>query len=247
MAYFKLYHLLFKALLVFTLLIICIDAHAQNINGMVVSTNERLSNAIIHNLKTGERTVSDMQGLFHIKANNGDTLITSLLNYKTDTLIAGNLDNVIIRLKSTSKILKEVVIKDSVLSPLKVYNNNKVEYKDIYWKGDKSHIFSISPGVIGLDVGISINIDKLYNALSKEGKDARKLQRELTTDYKNSIVDERFNKTLVAEVTGFKGDELSDFIVKYRPTYEFASTASKYDIIQYIKTKLVLDSKQGSD
>jgi CarboxypepD_reg-like domain len=246
MTYFKSHPLLFKALLVFTLLMICIDAHAQNINGIVVSANERLSNAIIHNLKTGNRTASDMQGLFHIKANNGDTLITSLLSYKTDTLIAGNQDNIIIRLKSTSKVLREVVIKDSVLSPLKVYNNNKVEYKDIYWKGDKSHIFSIAPG-IGLDVGITINIDKLYNALSKEGKDARRLQRELTSDYKNSVVDERFNKTLVAEVTGFKGDELSDFIVKYRPTYEFASKASKYDIIQYIKAKLASDVKTGSD
>jgi hypothetical protein len=211
---------------------------------MVVNANGRLSDAIIHNLKTGGRTASNMQGLFYIKGKNGDTLVTKLFNYKTDTLIVGNQENVIIRLKPTAKILKEVIIKDSLLSPLKAYDKNKVEYKDIYWKGDKSHMIGVG---IGMSIGISVNIDKLYSALSKQVKDSRRLQRTLASDYKNSVVDQQFSKSLVSRVTGYTGDKLNDFIVKYRPTYEFASKASNYDIIQYIKTKLTLDSKAGSD
>jgi hypothetical protein len=248
MVHLKFSRRFYKAFLLLFLFFICSDAFAQvqNMHGMVVNDNERLSGAVIRNRGTGGHTISNVQGMFYIKAKSGDTLIIGLFNYKTDTLIVGNQENIIVRLKATSKVLREVVIKDGLLSPLKTYNNNKVAYKDIYWKGDKSHLFSIAPG-IGLGIGIAINIDKLYNALSKEGKDARKLQRELTSDYKNSVVDQRFTKTLVSSVTGYTGEKLSDFIVKYRPDYEFTCKANNYDLIQYIKEKIALDSKTGSD
>jgi hypothetical protein len=132
--------------------------------------------------------------------------------------------------------LQEVVVKDTMSDPLKVYNQNKKDYKDIFWKGDDKHIFSV-PLVLGPELGVNLNIDKLYSALSKQGKDARRLQRTLTGDYRNRMVDQRFNKTLVARITGYKGEKLDDFIAKYRPTYAFISKASTYDIIQYIKQK----------
>jgi hypothetical protein len=233
-----------KILLLISFLITCPAVYAQvkNINGMVVNDNGRLSGAAIRNLRTDGRTESDMQGLFYIKAKPGDTLITNIPNYTTDTLIIGNQDNVIIKLKRIPNRLKEVVIKDSILSPLKVYNNNKIAYKDIYWKGDKSEMLSIGPGT-GANIGISINIDKLYNALSKEGKDARKLQRTLTRDYKNNVVDQRFTKSLVGRITGYKGDRLSGFIVKYRPSYEFVSKSNDYELEQYVRQMLELDLK----
>jgi hypothetical protein len=82
-----------------------------------------------------------------------------------------------------------------------------------------------------------VNVDKVYNALSKEGKEARQLQRNLTNDYKNSIVDKRFNR-LAARITGYKGKQLTDFIADNRPSYEIVIQSSDYDIIRYIKRRL---------
>jgi hypothetical protein len=206
---------------------------------MVVNDNERLNGAIIQNERSKERTASDVQGSFFMKTIKGDSLITRLLNYKTDTLVVVDPDNIVIRLNQMSKMLKEVVIRDS-MSPLEKYNNNRKEYKSIYTKGDKSGMLFVEGGT---EAGAGLNIDKVYNALSKEGKDARRLQKSLTGEYQNNVVDRRFNKTLVSRITGYEGDKLNDFILKNRPSYRFVSKASDYDIIAYIKEKMAADLK----
>jgi hypothetical protein len=219
-------------------------AHAQNISGMVAGANERLSGAVITNLSANTKITSDERGMFSISVQKGDTLLTSLFNYKTDTLVYSGQDYLLIRLKQTNRLLKQVDINDTLTNPLNVYNKNKIEYKDIFWKGDKSKIISF-PANIGLipSIGIAVNIDKLYNALSKQGHDARRLQRNLLDDYQGSIVDQRFSKSLVGSITGYTGVKLDDFMVKYRPTYQFASKASTYDMVEYIRKEMVLEGK----
>ena len=211
-----------------------VTVRAQTISGMVMNANQRLSGANIQDLRTRGRVISDVRGVFTVCAEKGDTLITSFLNYKTDTVIFTNQNFILIRLTENSRMLKEVTIRDSVLSPQEVYKKNQLEYKDIYVKGDKSKIFAVQ---VGLTPGVAINIDKVYNALSKEGKDARKMQRTLTADYKGSVVDKRFSKTLVTKITGYNGKKLDDFMLNNRPTYEFAVNATDYKMIQYIKQK----------
>ncbi len=127
-------------------------------------------------------------------------------------------------------MLKEVAVYSTSLSPALTYGAHKKEYKEIYFLGDNSGIFF--QVIIPL-----VNIDKLNNALGKKGHEARRLERTLTKDYKNSIVDRRFNP-LAAKITGYKGKRLSDFIQDNRPTYEMVINATDYDIVQYIKRKL---------
>lgn len=143
-------------------------------------------------------------------------------------------------------MLKEVVINGTAISPASAYEANKKEYKDIYWKGDKSHMVALGPGISGVaGLGVSVDIDKLYSAGSKQGKDARRLEHRLTKDYKNSIVDKRFNP-LAVRITGYKGKRLSDFIQDNRPSYEMIINASDYDIVQYIKKKLSREKRNSS-
>jgi hypothetical protein len=128
-------------------------------------------------------------------------------------------------------MLKEVVINSTSITAEETYAENKKDYKEIYRIGDKSNI-------IGPD-----NIDKIWSAVSKEGNDARKLQRRLTTDYKSSLVNRRFTKTLVARITGYKDIVLDNFMIKYRPTFEMIPKATDYDLIRYIKKKLAEDKR----
>ena len=223
------------SLFIFLMIGTNVNAQVQHVNGMVISANERLSGAAIRNLSTQRQCISDSRGMFNIQVKQGDTLLTTKPFYKTDTLVYNLQDNLVIQLKQTVKVLKQVDIKDSVLTPLQVYDQNKKDYKDIYWKGDKSHMFSV---VLATSPGVNVNIDKLYSALSKQGHDARRLQRTLTRDYKNSVIDAHFSKSLVGRITGYKGDRLDDFISKYRPSYEFVTKATDYDVIQYIRKKL---------
>ncbi len=219
-----------------------VKAQAQKVSGMVTGNNERLSGAVVKNLTTHDEANSDDRGTFSIRASNGDTLLTSRVFYKTDTLVYHQQSYLIIQLKQPIRVLQEVVVKDTLTNPLERYNQNKKDYKDIFWKGDKSHMVSI-PLTLGPQMGIAVNIDKLFSALSKQGNDARRLQRTLAQDYRNSVVDQHFNKSLVSRVTGYKGKKLDDFIARYRPSYEFAAKATTYERIEYNKQNLALELK----
>jgi hypothetical protein len=228
-----------KPLLLFSLLLSVSfsDAQLKKITGLVTFNNERMSGAIIKNLSAHIRTISNDRGEFGISAQTGDTLITIREGYIKDTLFVTNQPYLIVKLRKNPLLLKEVVINSTPISPESAYEANKKDYKDIYVKGDKSKIILPGSIFIGMGIGVSLNINKLYNALSKQGKDARSLQHTLTKDYKNSIIDKRFNP-LAARITGYKDKLLSDFIQDNRPTYEIIKNATDYDITQYIKSKL---------
>ena len=222
------------------LFILLLRAQAQNVKGTVSNASKRISGAVIKNLRTGNKTISDEMGMFIIRVKNSDTLLISKKFYKKDTLVYAGQIFLTIQLQPETKALREVTIKARQISPLDIYEKNKIEYKDIYWKGDYSHMFGIEAG---LGAGVSINIDKLYNLLSKQGKDARKMQRTLTRDYHDDVVDRRFTVHLVGGITGYDGGKLDTFMMKYRPSYDFIVKATDYDVIQYIKDKFALDIK----
>ena len=224
--------LLLSALLLF--IVFVADAQVRRITGMVTYNGDRLNGVLIKNISENIHAISDERGGFTISAQTGDTIITSGEYFINDTLLVADNRDLIIQLHKNPLMLKEVVINGKAVTPASTYEENKKEYKDIYVKGDKSHIVSVS---VGLTPGIAINIDKVYNALSKQGKDARKMQRTLTKDYKNSIVDKRFNP-IAAKITGYKGEQLNDFVLNNRPSYEMVIKASDYDIARYIKAKM---------
>jgi hypothetical protein len=225
-----------KPLLIFLLVIYAILSHAQvrEITGLVTCDNERQSGAIIKNLSLHTQTISNERGEFAIKAKSGDTLITIKEDYIKDTLVVADQQDLIIQLHKPPLVLKEVLINGTAITPASTYEANKKEYKEIYFLGDNKGIFFS---------GSLVNIDKLNNALGKKGHEARRLQHTLTKDYKNSIVDKRFN-LLAARITGYKGKILSDWIMENRPSYEMVIKATDYDLVQYIKGKLSGDKRK---
>jgi len=213
-------------------------AQASTISGLIAADNRRQNNALIKNLTRHTQTVSNDIGEFSIHANAGDTLITSKADYINDTLVITPAPYYVIRLKTSPTMLKEVVVNSTALTPEKTLEENKTAYKEIYHKGDKSHAVVITP------LGVGVVIDKVWSALSKEGKDARRMQRRLNTDYKSAVVDRRFTKNLVMRVTGYKGMRLDDFMVKYRPAFEMVNKWNNYELIEYIKVKLATDKNK---
>ena len=208
-------------------------SQTRKITGLVTSADKRESNASIKNVSANTHAISNDIGEFTITAKTDDTLIISKNNFINDTLHVTDEQYFVIKLKKDPVMLKEVVVNSTFITPAKTYAENKKEYKDIYWKGDKSHMIVITP------IGIGANIDKIYNALSTEGKDARKMQRTLTNDYKNSVIDRKFNKALVGRITGYKSEVLFNFMNKYRPGFEMVSKYTDYEMIRYIKRSMV--------
>ena len=134
-----------KPLLLFSLLVWAISSNAQvkEITGLVTYNNERQSGAIIKNVGSRAQTISSDRGEFVITAKPGDTLITIKDDYINDTLLVSDQQYLIIKFRKKPLMLKEVNIYGMPITPASIYEANKNEYKEIYWKGDKSHISSL--------------------------------------------------------------------------------------------------------
>jgi hypothetical protein len=221
--------------ILFSALAVLSKAQVATITGLVTADNQRQNGAIVKNISTRAQAMSNDIGEFSIRATVGDTIVTLKPDYNNDTLLVASTPYYIICLKRSPTMLKEVIVMDKALTPEKILKENKETYKEIYRKGDESHAVVITP------LGVGVVIDKVWSAVSKEGKDARKMQRRLTTDYRSATVDRRFTKNLVTRVTGYKGIRLDDFMVKYRPTFEMVNKWNNYELIEYIKAKLAAD------
>jgi len=223
-----------KLLILIVLLVGCDYAQAQHLTGTVSEQSVPLIGAIITNTRISTPVVSDIKGDFKIVAARKDTLITTLIGYKPDTTVITNQDFLIINLRSRARTLKDVVINGIVLSPLDKFKKNQADYKQIYRIGDDKNMFGFGAG-FGLLA--TINIDKLYSALSKEGRNARHLQRVLVNDYHADVVNSRFTDSLVSKITGYKDKQLNDFMIDNRPSYEFIMKANDYDLMEYIRRR----------
>jgi len=225
--------------LFFIVLFLSQYSFAQNtsIDGIVIGKSGYLSSAQIVNANSGIRTTSGIRGEFSIKVKTGDTLFISLIGFVNDTTIIHFQNSLVINLKSKVINLKEVIVRDSRTSPLKNYEQAKIDYNMAYKRGDNSNMFIVSP------MGVGINIDALFSTFSKQGKNGRKLKREIQEQYKEEVIDQKFNARIVENVTNYKGEELTRFMEKYRPTFEFIHNKNEIDVIIYIKKCLNEDQR----
>lgn len=230
----KNYHINHLSFFLSVLFFLCAHvSFGQTISGSVTDNFTPLNGAIVKNISGKKAAISDGNGNFKITAGKGDTLTISFISYKTDTLMLKDQTFLAITLQPLTQLLSEVLINSNRLSPLAQFNKNQDDYKQIYRIGNNRRLISASGDYRHLGVGL--NIDALYSTFSKEGRDARRLQRVFVNHYHNDIVDSRFNKTLVSRITGYKGKQLEDFMADNRPSYSFIESATDYDLIQFIQ------------
>lgn len=199
-------------------------------------SKDRLSRVFVQNLNTGANTFNNINGVFSIDANPGDKLVFSQAEHFADTVDVKDHTPIAVYLKRIAIQLKEVTIRDTMLDPLKRMANKRRDYSKIYGPLANNDLFSLSPGTGGVGVGLSI--DALYNAWSKAGRNAARLRETIENDYREDVVDYRFNRIFVGRITGLKGQALTDFMLKYRPGYYFLSNASEYEFITSIRANL---------
>jgi hypothetical protein len=85
-------------------------------------------------------------------------------------------------------------------------------------------------------VGIGFDLDEIIRVFQfRRNKNMLKFQERLIEQEHDKFIDHRFNKQLVRRMTNLTDTELDSFMVAYRPTYEFAATASDYEFNSYIK------------
>lgn len=207
------------------------DAEPRSVQGIVmdVQTKQRISRVFIYNPENDAGSYNNTKGEFTLEAKPGDVLIAAAEGYYPDTISVTPQKTIIFQLQRSAIRIQEVsvVVRRSPEEQLKEAQR---EYSTAYSKGSRGNLLSVGPS------GAGLNIDALYKMISREGKNARRLQEIIERDYRESVIDYRFTPELVSQTTGLTGDSLRDFMNQYRPGYFFILGSSEYNLVFYIRS-----------
>ena len=183
----------------------------------------------------GKFTQTDSMGRYKIYVTEKDSLTFIYQNKPTQKFVVKDIPNLTqfdislrVNVKGGYSTLKEVVVfarsyrEDSM--------ENRQNYADVYNYRKPTIRTSVSPGgAVGADVNEIINMFRF-----KRNRHLKAFQARLEQQEQDNFVSYRFNKNFVRRITQLKGAGLDTFMVRYLPTYEFASTADEVTFNKYI-------------
>ena len=99
-----------------------------------------------------------------------------------------------------------------------------------YSKPNPLNTINVGPTGVGMDPNAIINMFRF-----KRNRQLQLLQKHLLADEQTRYVDHRFNKNFVKELTNLQGDQLTMFMKKYRPPYDFVVLTNNLELGYYIQ------------
>lgn len=196
-------------------------------------TKARIARTNIINTTTGKSFYNNLKGEFKVDAKPGDHLVFLRVDYKADTLIVKNTENIAVSMQRLAIPLREVTIRDSLFTPYQKLQATRKAFSKAYGSGSYDNFLSTPSGG-----GAGLSIDALWNSFSREGRNAKHLQGLIQTDYQQDVIDYRFSRSYVGNITKLKDQELTDFMARYRPGYFIVTNYTEYEFITYIRNSL---------
>ena len=189
------------------------------------STPDRISQAVVTDLKTQALMMSDELGGFSIIASIGDTIAVTKTGYTPQKIIIVNNNDLVVYLQPVIE-LNQVTIKGQ--SKQQELNEVMKEYRSqgIYNDGKSLPFWQF----------VNSPITAFYNLFGKTPAQARRFAEYAKNEQEASAVDKKYTKELVKSVTKISSDdEVDKFMVAFRPSYENMKEWNDYQLIQYIK------------
>lgn len=197
----------------------------EGIRGVVLdyATEVRIGNAEVTNLRTQQTLVSNGLGIFNVVGIIGDTLKIARTGYNEQNIVIASNDDIVVRLKGITElkavnvygITKEQEMQDAM---------NDYRKQGSYYNG--------KPPVLAY---IFNPISALHETFGKTGKRAKRFREYINYEQEELLVDRKFNKTLIASLTDLKDEDLTNFMLIYRPSSDLVRNWNEYDATSYIK------------
>lgn len=236
-----------KYLLSLIFIVLIIHSYGQNISGTVIDqiTKQPISGALVS--LGNSKTYTNTSGKFQIVNSNwNDSLKIVHFAYKTyAAAISKMMAAIHIELEPRVISLNTVTIhgdrdfkKDSIA--------NRIAYvKQFNYKGPT--VMDAFTGNTNKQPGelISINPLILLGVLIKKSTPEYKFNKILIRDEQADYVDRKFNRGIVLRITHLRGDTLTEFLIRYRPTYQFSQKSTDYGMEVYIKESFGKFQKEG--
>lgn len=214
-----------SCLLILVPLLYCVPGLCQTIRGDVVDADKKpLAGVKIENVYTTLEITSGEQGAFIIAAAKGQLLEFNKPGYKTARvrIPQGYIPPYfrIIMQKGIQEI-KDVNIASNRYDP----RDDSLRYYELY-----KHELEF-PKLTTFEA-----MHHPFSALSGKNREIWKFQDTYIQNEQDKYVDRTFNQRIITKVTGLKGDSLTTYMRRFRPTYDQLRGMNDYAFYNFIKT-----------
>ncbi len=206
--------------------------------------------AHIINLNRPYATISDSSGYFKIKMNMEDTLHITSIGYE-DKYVSYNQKAPAI-FKSIPLNQKTYDIESIEITPWKTYRDFKnkfisLELDDsrkkvhpLIWEGLPRKPIDAEPE----EPGILNPVSFLYDLFSGDREERTKYNEILSRETKQRRIRSKYNKEIVSNLTGLKGEELEKFMDFCNFTEQELLNRKAYEILEEVKQKYKVFKKK---
>ncbi len=192
--------------------------------------------------------ISDTSGRFVIRGKTGDTLVFSILGYLGKYIVLNE--------KDTGKdLVTKLVPRTYDIAEVKVfgyttYSQFKQGFRDLQLPETQTDRLRESLNRIALEIGkearYQLAMEKATQGgnlisvpiLSPEEIQRLKLKQIIKEEKIQAEIDKKFNRQIVAEVTGLKDKDLDDFMLFCKLDRQFLLDANQYDILVKVLERL---------
>ena len=250
-----------KIILLLNLLVPVISVRAQLFNkqpvlqGRIIddSTGEHISFVQLLNESKRKWAICDDNGSFSIPANQGDTLVFSALGYLGKVVIVSDS---IIHNGLTVALLPRVYEIDKIkVFGFRNYSDFKEKFKALKLPETKTDILRENLAIAFKKIAEEAEYNKEVSDMqglngvgatipfqlrSKEDRQRLHLQEIIKQEEKQHIIEKKYNREIIADLTHLKDDELTDFMIFCNFSKEYLLRTDQYDILVEVLKKLKL-------
>ncbi len=202
-------------------LALCTLAEKKQIQGICYDnvSKKSLSGVVIHNIYTGNVTTTDSAGNFSLEMEDEELIEFKMIGYNTAR----------IRMRSFLDAKFYSIGLIPTPPPLDLKKEEGFYADSLYL----ARFYSSELSAKKMTVAEIIN--NPFGLLSKTYKKKMRFQGEFKNFIQESYVNEYFNEEYVQSVSPLSGKDLRNFLIFYRPSYEFVRGMSKYDFLLWLK------------
>jgi hypothetical protein len=225
-------------------------SNRSNLTGRLIDieTGKGIAFAQILNESLRIATISDTSGRYIIRGKVGDTLVFSVLGYLGKYIVINNMNEgeiLVTKLAPRNYDIAEVRV-----FGYSSYSQFKREFQHIKIPKTETDKLRDNLQQIALDIGkearYQLAMEKAarggnlasFSILSPEEIQRLKLKEIIKKERVQDAIDKKFNRQIVADLTGLKDRELDDFMLFCNFDTAFLIKTDQYDILLKVLEKL---------
>jgi hypothetical protein len=194
------------------------------VSGIILEkgNGKRLVDVNVTNLRSKRTVTTNNFGVFYIEASIGDSLSITKVGYGPLKTVLYSMEDIVLEMQPGLTIEEVVVAR----------RTRQQEMEDILNDYSKKGIYNGGKNSAG--TYLNSPATALYNLFGREAKNMKRFEKFMDRELDAIAVDRIFNKTIVTNTTGLKGQDLEHFMELYRPSHAVATKWGQYDLLNYI-------------